>query len=466
MSNPSPTPSTFHGPAYECAREIVEKLRQHGFTAYFAGGCVRDHLWGIEASDFDVATDARPNQVADLFGANRAWLVGAAFGVVCIPVRRHNYRGQVEVATFRSDGAYSDGRHPDSVRFATPEEDAQRRDFSINGLFFDPLEDRVLDYVGGVQDLNARVLRAIGSPRDRFEEDKLRLLRAIRFAARFALRLDPQTEAGIRDSAPNLNVVSVERIAIEVRKTLLYPLRTWAVEQWLELGLLQAMAPSLAQAWVAHPRAVSSSLQLLQHLPSQDFAWNWSLLLLPIYLRAQHPTWFDEPVSTWSQGSEWSSAKSLAEHWKRSWKLANDEVAGLEFYHRFGETVLVESTPRWSAIQPWLLQPRIASSFSLLHEILQTESFRAESLPCSRREVWHTNLTTWKACLDWPRERLDPTPWIDGGDLHRLGIRPGPAFAEHLRTVRNMQLDGELTTREEALAWLANRATPPEPNPL
>src|SRR5271154_1348854 len=192
------------------ARDIVAQLQRAGYTAYLAGGCVRDQLLGIEAKDFDIATSATPEQVQDLF-PRVTDLTGKSFGVVRVLVEDEFY----EVATFRQDGPYRDGRHPESVRFATAEEDEQRRDFTINGLFFDPVADRLIDYVGGEADLRAGIIRAIGSPADRFVEDHLRLLRAIRFASRLLFEIEPKTWDAIRADASMIRTVSAERIRDE-----------------------------------------------------------------------------------------------------------------------------------------------------------------------------------------------------------------------------------------------------------
>ncbi|HEV8291478.1 MAG TPA: CCA tRNA nucleotidyltransferase, partial [Tepidisphaeraceae bacterium] len=209
------------------AEAVLRRLRANGHEAYFAGGCVRDLLLGLEPKDWDVATDAPPNRVRELFTKTEA--VGAAFGVILV---RHG-RSVVEVATFRSEGSYLDGRRPSEVRFTTAQEDAQRRDFTINGLFLDPLDgDRVIDYVGGQEDLAARRLRAIGDPSARFAEDHLRLLRAVRFAARFGLEIAPATAMAIEQRAGLLKGISPERIAIELREMLCPPTRSAA---WLLL---------------------------------------------------------------------------------------------------------------------------------------------------------------------------------------------------------------------------------------
>src|SRR5262249_10299637 len=202
----------------EFALEVAKKLREAGFEALWAGGCVRDELLGLTPKDYDVATSATPDQIRDLFGRRRTLPIGASFGVITVLGPRA--AGQIEVATFRTDAAYSDGRHPDSVTFTTAEHDAQRRDFTINGLFFDPIAEKVVDYVGGQADLERHVLRAIGDPRLRFGEDKLRMLRAVRFAAAFNFAIDRQTLDAIQEMAPEISNVSAERIGAEIRRML------------------------------------------------------------------------------------------------------------------------------------------------------------------------------------------------------------------------------------------------------
>jgi poly(A) polymerase len=229
----------------EFATDIVRKLQQAGCTALWAGGCVRDELLGLVPNDYDVATDARPEQVQKLF--RRTIAVGAAFGVIEVvgPRGADGEFLQVEVATFRSDGAYVDGRRPESVVFSSPQEDAQRRDFTINGMFFDPLKGELIDYVGGRRDLEAKVLRAIGDATARFTEDKLRVLRAVRIAARFELAIDPDTLAAGRKIAPEITVVSAERIAEELRKLLVNINRRRGLELLREFELEAVILPEL-----------------------------------------------------------------------------------------------------------------------------------------------------------------------------------------------------------------------------
>ena len=222
----------------EFATEVVRTLQQAGFRALWAGGCVRDELLGLTPNDYDVATDARPEQVANLF--RRSIAIGAAFGVVEVIGPRGDDRQHltVEVATFRSDGVYIDGRRPESVTFSSPELDAQRRDFTINGMFFDPIAGQLHDFVGGQIDLEAKVLRAIGDPVARFTEDKLRVLRAVRIAARFELSIDPATLAAAQQIAAQIIVVSAERIAEELRKLLTHPTRARGVKLLIPVDAL------------------------------------------------------------------------------------------------------------------------------------------------------------------------------------------------------------------------------------
>ncbi|MDX1946089.1 MAG: CCA tRNA nucleotidyltransferase, partial [Pirellulaceae bacterium] len=227
--------------AREFATDVVARLRAAGYEALFAGGCVRDQLLGITPKDYDVATSATPDQVRDCLGHRRTLPIGASFGVITALGPRG--AGQVEVATFRRDAGYSDGRHPDSVSFTTAEQDALRRDFTINGMFFDPVASQVIDYVGGQDDLARGVIRAIGDPAQRIAEDKLRMLRAVRFAARFDFALDEGTLAAIRRQASELVIVSAERIAAEMRLMLIHPNRARAAAMLHVAGLLEVILP-------------------------------------------------------------------------------------------------------------------------------------------------------------------------------------------------------------------------------
>src|SRR5262245_31192301 len=228
----------------EFALEIAQKLRTAGFEALWAGGCVRDQLLGITPKDSDVATSAKPDEIRDLFGRRRTLPIGASFGVIMVLGPRD--AGQIEVATFRTDAAYSDGRHPDSVTFTTAEQDAQRRDFTINGIFFDPVASEVVDFVGGQNDLERRVIRAIGAPRLRLNEDKLRMLRAVPFAAAFEFTIDAETLRAIQEMAAEIHLVSAERIGMEIRRMLLDSHRAVALSLLRDTGLLPQVLPEVA----------------------------------------------------------------------------------------------------------------------------------------------------------------------------------------------------------------------------
>lgn len=224
------------------ARDVVARLQRAGHTAYLAGGCVRDHLLGIEAKDWDVATSATAEEVQDLFAGRVTDLVGKSFGVVRVREGEEFF----EVAMFRQDGAYMDGRHPVTVTPATAEEDAQRRDFTINGMFFDPIENKLIDYVGGEADLRAGILRAIGDPEKRFAEDHLRLLRAIRFAARFKFQIEPKTWEAIRAGAAMIRTVSAERIRDELNRIFTVPKPEKGLDLLDQSGLLVHVLPDIA----------------------------------------------------------------------------------------------------------------------------------------------------------------------------------------------------------------------------
>src|SRR5262245_19628556 len=227
--------------ARQFAVEVARKLGECGHQSLWAGGCVGAQRLGQTPKDYDVATDATPDRIREIFGKRRTLPIGAAFGVITVLGPRE--AGQLDVVTFRKDAAYSDGRHPDAVTFSDAEHDAQRRDFTINGLFYDPLEHRVIDYVGGQDDLKRGVVRAIGDPLARIAEDKLRMLRAVRFAARFGFTIEEATLSAIKQQAHELVIVSAERVATELRLILTHNSRSRGVELLAESGLLEVVLP-------------------------------------------------------------------------------------------------------------------------------------------------------------------------------------------------------------------------------
>ena len=247
------------------AREIARRLRERGHIAYFAGGSVRDMVRGLPAKDFDIATDATPEIVQKIF--RRTYAVGAHFGVIVVTENGTNF----EVATFRSDGAYLDHRHPTDVKFSSPEEDAKRRDFTINGMFFDPQKDEVIDFVGGRNDIEAKIVRAIGDSAKRFEEDRLRMLRAVRFATTLDYKIDNQTWEALVASAESINEISAERIRDELVKIFLSPQRLRGWDLLDESGLMRVVLPELD--------AMKGCLQPEQFHPEGDVFQHTRLML-------------------------------------------------------------------------------------------------------------------------------------------------------------------------------------------
>ncbi len=400
----------------EFAEYVVRRLRGAGFTAYFAGGCVRDRLLGRTPTDYDVATNATPSEIRNLFGRRRTLAIGAAFGVMSVVGPKP--AGQVEVATFRRDAAYSDGRHPDTVTFSSAEEDARRRDFTINGLFYDPVDDRVIDFVGGQADLARGILRAIGNAHDRFAEDKLRLLRAVRFAATFGFELEPETARALRHMAPQIGVVSPERIAMEMRRLLTAERRVRGVQLLLDTGLADVLLPEIVPHDAATRTLLHADLAVLGRLAAPSFP-----LALAALLHRR------------------GGAAAIRDVGRR-WRLANREadraawlVAHLPLLQRACDAKLSE-------LQPMLVHEGVAELLALGEAVAPGSSALARC----------------RAMLCRPPEELDPPPLIDGATLIAYGFRPGPSFSRLLSRVRSAQLDGEVASRDEALALIHREA--------
>ncbi|GAB5404628.1 MAG: CCA tRNA nucleotidyltransferase [Aureliella sp.] len=406
------------------ALEIVQKLVDEGYEALWAGGCVRDKLMGNTPHDYDVATSATPDQVRELFGRKRTLAIGASFGVIVVLPEKRSV-GQVEVATFRCDANYSDGRRPDSVTFSTAEQDAQRRDFTINGMFYDPIKQEVVDYVGGQEDLKLGIVRAIGDPVQRIAEDKLRMLRAIRFCARFGFQLDPNTSASVTENSKSINVVSGERIAQELRKTLATQRPGWALDELHRSGLLNGILPMFADVWDASGPVVKRMLA-----------------------GCQSAAWLDRFTAVcWAVvGAELEKQAELLSCLREQLKFANEELDAIRFA-LLSQPMLDEATQRpWSATQPIVIHPHIRRAESLLQ-------CRASIGETTKRNVQWLNE---KGRL--PIDQLDPDPILTGADLIEAELSPGPRFKELLSEVRALQLDGQLADRESALEWLAKNA--------
>jgi len=437
----------------EFATDVVRRLRQSGYEALWAGGCVRDELLGLAPADYDVATSARPEEVVRTF--HKTVEVGAAFGVVEVigPRRADGSYPKVQVATFRSDGAYVDGRRPESVAFSSAEDDARRRDFTINGMFLDPLDGRVIDYVGGQADLHAKVLRAIGNPVDRFREDKLRLVRAVRFAARFEFPIEPATAAAIREMSGEITVVSAERIAEELRKILVHPNRAWAMRQLDELGLLRPILPEVENEMKGLPQGLPSA-------PTGDL-WEHSLAVLNVLegQRWPRPAAVSFPLAfaalLHDVGKKRSAAreadrytfhrhehigKRLAGAACRRLKLANVETVRVEWLVERHQYLCEAPSMRPSKLKPILVHPGIGELLAL---------HRADSV-ASGRSVTHVEFCE-RVLRETPPEELNPPPLLTGDDLLALGWEQGPLFKKVLDAVREAQLEGTIRTKDEAI---------------
>ena len=453
------------------ATSIVETLRQHGRQAYFVGGCVRDLLLGREPADYDVATDATPDEVMRIFP--ETYSVGAQFGVVLVPtpeaerrgpnschselasandksaVPGHRHKASVEVATFRCDVGYSDGRHPDEVRFSRDaREDVQRRDFTINGLLLDPLTNEVLDFVGGRKDLDAKIIGAIGDPALRFREDKLRMLRGVRFAARFEYSIEPATFSAIQQLAAQIHQVSQERVRDELTRMLIEGHARRAFELLHDTGLLREVLPEIAnmkgveQPPEFHPEGDVwvHTLLLLEKLPRPcPITLAWGALLHdvgkpPTFRRAPDRIRFDDHVDV---------GVKMAEGICRRLRFSNDEtkqiLALVDNHMRFGDVERMKD----STFKKFIRVPQFDQHLEL-HR-LDCES--------SHRSLRMYNYTLSKM-KELPPEAVRPKPLISGDDLIAAGYAPGEVFKEILGSVEDAQLEGRLRSTDDAMRFV------------
>jgi len=408
--------------AREFALVVVSRLRSAGHEAVWAGGCVRDELLGRTPADYDVATSARPDQVRAVFGNRHTLAVGAAFGVITVLGPRG--AGQVEVATFRSDAAYTDGRHPAGVTFTNAREDALRRDFTINGLFLDPISGDVHDYVEGRADLTAGIVRAIGNAAMRFGEDHLRMLRAVRFAAGFGFALEEQTQAAIVRMAHLVTTVSPERVAAELRAIVARPGRRRALELLVQTGLAREVLPEVAPAdgAVAAHAAWHDSARIIDALDEPEIAS--ALAVLTAALPPETPRRIAARLRL--------STREL--------KTACWLHEAVAFVDGTGELDL-DQRP-WSQLQPWLSH----DAAFLLADVLRARA------ACGHGSAATAGWVTAK--LQMPHEQLDPPPLVTGNDLLAAGVPAGRPVGQVLAAVRALQLDGVLTTRDAAVEWV------------
>jgi len=440
------------------AASIVQTLRQHGFQAYLVGGCVRDLLLQREPKDYDVATNATPQQVMGIFPETYA--VGAQFGVVLVPlpdsdaasgvaVEMSSKSHAVEVATFRSDIGYSDGRHPDEVRFSRdPREDVARRDVTINGMLLDPVSGEVLDYVGGRADLKLGIIRTIGDPEQRFGEDKLRMLRAVRFAARFAYTIEPATFAAVQKLAEQIQVVSRERVRDELTRMLTEGHARRAFLLLDASGLLDHVLPDISamkgveQPAEFHPEGdvFVHTLLLLDNLPSPcPLTLAWGALLHDV---GKPATFRVAPDRIRFDGHVEVGVK-MAEKICRELRFSNDEaeqiLALVDNHMRFGHATRMKESTLKRFLRMTAFDEHLA-----LH--------RADCLAS------HRNLATYEFIqhkrAEIPAEKMRPAPLVTGDDLIAAGHLPGPKFREILTAVEDAQLEGRLPSRDAALEFV------------
>lgn len=422
----------------EQATEILVQLRRAGFQAYFVGGCVRDLVMGLQPKDYDVATDAVPEQVERLFP--KSLMVGAQFGVVIVP----RPEGPVEVASFRNDGIYQDGRHPAKVSYArTPEEDVRRRDFTINGLLFDPVQEKLLDYVGGERDIRERRIRAIGQPALRFQEDHLRMLRAVRFAARFGFTLDAAVLAAIQDSAELIESVSRERVRDEILKILTEGSPRRGFELLDQTRLLGFILPEVkamqgvAQPPQFHPEGDvwTHTLIMLEGLRSPSVTLALGVLLhdvgKPRTFSVRERIRFDRHVEVGAK-----MAEAICRRLRLPSQQTDRVVALVENHLRFKD----------------LPQMRRSTQMRFIRMDGFEEHLELHRLDCLAS---HGNLSNYELAKrllqETPPAEIKPQPLLRGDDLIAAGYVPGPRFKEILRAVEDAQLEGSIHSRDEAI---------------
>jgi len=434
------------------AAEIVDRLKARGYPAYLVGGCVRDLLLGREPQDYDVATGARPEEVVCLFP--NAQLVGAHFGVVIVS----SGGDSVEVATFRSDHAYRDGRRPSGVEFETdPRQDVVRRDFTINGLLMDPRSGEVLDFVGGRRDIEARLIRAIGDPGARFGEDHLRMLRAIRFAARLGFEIEPGTFDAIRRLRERMRLISAERIRDEIARILTQGGARRGFELLDASGLLAQILPEVAamkgveQPPEFHPEGDvwTHTLMMLEGLRSPSLTLALGVLLhdvgKPSTFRAADRIRFDQHAET---------GAGMAVRILGRLRFSSQEIRQVE--------ALVANHLRFKDVRKM--------RESTLKRFLRKERFQ-EHLELHRLDcvISHGLLGNYefvkRKTEELPREELKPRPLITGHELIAAGYQPGPAFARMLAAIEDAQLEGQIRTPDEAMSLLRARFQLPDGRP-
>jgi len=425
----------------DLALKVAKQLRDNGFQAYYAGGCVRDTITNLEPADYDIATDATPDIVMKIF--KKTIPIGAHFGVILVLEEGIPF----EITTFRSDGKYVDGRHPETVKFSkNPKDDVRRRDFTINGLLYDPFNEKVLDYVSGLDDIQKGVIRAIGNPMERFKEDKLRLMRAVRFSARFKYILEKNTLDAVKELAPKILEVSAERIRDELDKILRGKNAAFGFQMLEDTGIMRYILPEVsAMVGVEQPPEFHPEGDVFTHTkimldlldkPTKVLAF--AVLMHDV----GKPKTFSLAERIRFDGHVPVGAKMADQICKRL-KFSNDEREKIVRY--------VENHLKFMDVKNM--------RESKLKRFMQSDTF-IEELELHRVDCLgsHRKLDNWEFCKskleEYSREEIKPIPLISGNDLIKEGYEPGPLFKEILIKIGDLQLENQIKTREEALTWV------------
>lgn len=432
---------------YYTALQIVKALQEHGYSAYFAGGAVRDMLLEKTACDIDIATSAKPEEVIRLFP--HSYKVGAAFGIINIIENSKSF----EVATFREERKYCDGRHPEEVNFSdNPEIDAKRRDFTINGMFFDPVSEELLDFVEGKKDLACGILRTIGNPEERFSEDYLRILRAVRFCTRFKLQFAENMTPAIKKTKENLQLLSAERIRDELNKMFTGSEPNRAIQLLFDLEILQKILPEVAdmhgitQPREFHPEgdAFTHTLLMFTHMTYPSVELAWAILLHDV----------GKPV-TQTIGDD--GIEHFYRHDQKSAEIAEKILSRLRFPRRTTDAVVhaVRNHMRFAHVH----EMRTSKWKRIIAEPTFPLEMELHRIDCISS---HRKLNNYILLLDRIHEQENsiklPKALITGKDLLELGFKPGPRIGKLLKQVTDMQLEGKLKNKEEALDWIESHS--------
>ncbi len=427
------------------AIEIVKTLQEHGYKTFFAGGCVRDMIMGKESADYDIATNALPQDVIKLF--EKTIPVGVQFGVIIVVKNGHNF----EVATFRTEGSYSDGRHPDYVAFSTPEDDVKRRDFTVNGLLYDPIKNEILDYVGGRADISQGIIRTIGNPIERFTEDKLRMIRAARFACRFNFPIHPDTKEAIIHLARNIHVVSAERVREELEKILTGPNPHIGIKLLDELHLLQEILPE-----VSHMKGVR---QPENFHPEGDVFVHTLLCLSRLALVTKQG--IEKPSFTLAMGvllHDIGKTVTFEELDRIRFNL--HEKVGADMAAKICDRLKTSNAEKerivWLVLKHLYFKDAQKMRLNKLKRLFANEGYPELAELCRIDALSSCgDLSDYHFCQEMfgklTRGEVKPKPLITGHDLIDMGLKPSPLFKDILTKIEDEQLDGNITTREAAI---------------